>query len=257
MQRNTLIRSLCGVGLLLLAATGSRADYALATGFDYSTGKYGGDTATDILYIPTIATYENDKWVAKITIPFLRVKGPGTVAPDLGPLTTKTGETTTQTQSGLGDIVASGSYDFYRDHKSGLILSVLAKIKLGTASETKGLGTGANDYYWELDAARPLGNFTPFATLGYRIVGDPPAYNLHNVFYGSVGSSYQFNLNNSCGASLDLRGKIIDDGDAASELTVFYTRKLGPTWHIQVYTVTGFTDASPDFGLGAIATARF
>lgn len=244
-------------GLLLLVAANTRADYTVATGFDYSTGKYGQSASTDIFYVPLIGSYENDKWIAKLTIPYLRIKGPGTVAPDIGPVTQGTGQTITQTQSGVGDVVLSGGFDFYHDLKSGLTLSSTAKIKFGTASRTKGLGTGENDYYFQLDAAQPFGPLTPFATLGYRFVGDPPGYSLHNVFYGSIGSTYKLDLQNAFGASLDLREKIIDGGDAAAELAVFYVHKFDPMWRIQLYAVTGFTDASPDFGLGSIVSARF
>jgi hypothetical protein len=244
-------------GLFLLAAAYVRAEYSAATGFDYSTGKYGQSASTDIFYVPLIGSYENDRWIAKLTVPYLRIKGPGTVTPDIGPVTPGIGRTTIQTQSGIGDVVLLGGFDFYHDLKSGLTLSSTAKIKFGTASRTKGLGTGENDYYFQLDAAQSFGPLTPFATLGYRFVGDPPGYSLHNVFYGSIGSAYKLDLQNSLGASLDLREKIIDGGDAAAELAVFYVHKFDPTWRIQLYTVVGFTDASPDFGLGSIVAARF
>src|SRR6266446_7242895 len=37
--------------------------FSLTTGVDYSTGKYGGTSATDILYVPLTGAYEMDKWL--------------------------------------------------------------------------------------------------------------------------------------------------------------------------------------------------
>jgi hypothetical protein len=193
----------------------------------------------------------------KLTIPYIRLKGPGNVTPDLGPIGQGTGTTKIETQSGLGDIVASGGRDFYRNRQTGLILGATAKIKLGTASQAKGLGTGKNDYYLQLDATQPYGDFTPFASLGYRVVGNPSGYDLHNVYYGSIGSTYRLNPRDSIGASWDMREKINDSSSAAFELTAFYTHRIDAAWRAQAYAMTGFTDASPDFGLGAIVGYRF
>jgi hypothetical protein len=257
MKQNCLVSLIAIMALLPLFAAGAGAEYNVSTGFDYSTGKYGDTASTDILYLPLIGACEGDTWAVKLTIPYIRLKGPGNVTPDLGPIGQGSGTTKIETQSGLGDIVASGGFDFYQNRRTGLIIGAAAKIKFGTASQTKGLGTGKNDYYLQLDSAQPFGNFTPFASLGYRIVGNPTGYDLHNVFYGSFGSTYRLSPRDSVGASWDLREKINDLSSAASELTAFYTHKIDAAWRVQAYAMTGFTDASPDFGLGSIVGYRF
>src|SRR6266436_7323305 len=58
--------------------------FSLTTGVDYSTGKYGGTASTDILYVPLTAAYEMDKWLFKLTVPYIMVTGPGDVVRDIG-----------------------------------------------------------------------------------------------------------------------------------------------------------------------------
>src|SRR5229473_2226361 len=58
--------------------------FSLTTGADYSTGKYGGTSSTDILYVPLTGAYEMDKWLFKVTVPYIMVTGPGNVVRGIG-----------------------------------------------------------------------------------------------------------------------------------------------------------------------------
>ena len=58
------------LGLLAGNADGAKSNegrLSVSTGFDYSSGKYGTSSSTDILYIPVSAKYETDsarfKWL--------------------------------------------------------------------------------------------------------------------------------------------------------------------------------------------------
>lgn len=241
----------------LFGAARSYAQWTATTGFDYSTGKYGESSSTDIFYVPAIARYEADAWTFKATVPYIRITGPGNVVPDIGQVRLPTAPGVRQTQSGLGDVITSAGYDFYHDEASGLLLGLTGKVKWGTASRSKGLGTGENDYSLQLDAFRPFGNLTPFASVGYRVYGSPPGISLRNTWFGSAGASFKLDRDNSVGASFDLRQKISDQSDAAEELTGFVTHKFDPNWKVQGYALTGFTHASPDFGVGGLVSYRF
>src|SRR5690242_21390205 len=60
-------------------AAGHAEGLSLATGFDYTSGKYTGTENTDILYVPFIAKYETGPWTFRATVPYLRITGPGNV----------------------------------------------------------------------------------------------------------------------------------------------------------------------------------
>ena len=45
----------------------------LSTGFDYTSGKYGGATETNIRYVPLIAKYDTGPWALKLTVPYIHI----------------------------------------------------------------------------------------------------------------------------------------------------------------------------------------
>lgn len=55
---------------------------SFSTATDFTTGKYGGTTSTDIWYVPFTARYDRDRASFRVTVPYLNITGPGNV---LGP----------------------------------------------------------------------------------------------------------------------------------------------------------------------------
>src|SRR2546421_4498330 len=223
----------------------------LGTGFDYTTGKYGGSEKTDILYLPFYARYDTGAWIFKVTVPYLRISGPGNVIGAGEDRVTIPGRAgARRTESGLGDIVGSAFYNVLNERRAPIGIDLGVKVKFGTADETKGLGTGQNDYSLQADLFKPLGNWTAFGSLGHRWYGDPPGVNLRNVFYWSIGASNRLSSQTSAGLAYDFRPAIIAGGGQISELTAFLSHRLSREWKIQPYAVVGFGRASPDFGIG-------
>ncbi|MHB1231787.1 MAG: hypothetical protein ACYCZQ_04275 [Burkholderiales bacterium] len=232
------------------------ANFSLTSGLDYSSGKYGGTQSTEILYVPLTGKYEMDRWTFKLTVPYIRITGPGGVTRDIGGF--KTSGTTRTTASGLGDVVAAATYNVYDSGGANAwLIDLTGKVKFGTADETKGLGTGKNDYAAQADIYKIFDQFTAFGTLGYRLLGSPAGIHLDNVAYGSLGGSYKFSQQTSGGLILDLRQKAFASGAPQRELTAFVTHKLNQTWKAQSYIVKGFADGSPDWGAGAMLTRAF
>jgi hypothetical protein len=124
------------------------------------------------------------------------------------------------------------------------------KVKLGTADDAKGLGTGKNDYSLQADFFKTVDTNTLFASLGHRWYGDPPGVNLKNVFYASIGVSQRFSSQSSGGVVYDYRPAITSGGGEISELTAFLSERLSREWKVQPYALVGFGRASPDFGIG-------
>lgn len=241
-------------------AQASDSRVTVTTGMDYSSGKYGGTQATDILYIPVIGKYENGPWVFKLTVPYIRVTAPsgGTVVsvdPSGRLVRRSVGPSTTN--SGLGDIVTGLSYNVLNHAASQTAMDITGKIKFGTADQNKGLGTGQTDYALQADLYKTYGKTTALATLGYRVLGDPAGVSLNNVWFGSVGGAYKFTQETSGGLVLDLRQPSTATGAQMRELTAYMTQKMGARYKLQGYGIAGFTDASPDWGLGAMVSASF
>ncbi len=56
--------------------------FSFSAGMDFTQGKYGGTTTTDIWYVPFTARYRTGRTSVRVTVPYLNITGPGNV---LGP----------------------------------------------------------------------------------------------------------------------------------------------------------------------------
>ncbi len=226
--------------------------WRVGTGFDYSTGDYGDSVDTDIMYVPFNLSYHHDQWVAKLSVPWIQIKGPGSVigAGD-GGVVIGGGEDEVNTESGLGDIWASLSYSLQSFPTEWGYLDLIGKVKFPTADEDRGLGTGEMDYTLQVDYFKSLGKFSPMATLAYKIKGDPDDYEIDNVFYLSVGADYRYNKEINFGATLDFQEASSSQSDDALELFAYLGYRFSDSFLVTGYGYTGFTNGSPDIGGGA------
>lgn len=215
--------------LLAVSAPAYAKDiFSLGTGFEYTTGKYGGTTSTDILYIPVTGKYQSDRLTLKVTVPYIRVTGTGGVIINGRP----TGQvaTTKNTQSGLGDITASAAYNVYA--RGTRLLDLVGKVKLGTADASKGLGTGENDYAAQVDGYQLIKSTTLFATGGYKVMGQPAGLILRDVIYGSIGASQKLNNASSAGLMLDVAQSSNAKRSDRRELIAYATHKITPGFKV-------------------------
>jgi hypothetical protein len=238
--------------VLLLPVSGMAQSWVVSGGFDYTTGDYGGSGDTDILTLPFSAKYEVGRWAYKLSVPYVRISGPTDVVGGVGPINRPGARS--GTASGLGDPVFAVTYATLIDPDRPK-LDLTGKVKLGVADED--IGTGESDFMFQGDLYETYGDWTPFGTLGYRVLGDPDGVTLKDGFYVSAGVSYRLDEPTRVGAVLDWRQRTVSGGENALELTGFVTRRLNEQWKAQVYLIKGFSDASPDYGLGGSLSYEF
>jgi len=230
----------------------------LSIGADHSSGNYGASERTEIFYVPVTAKHETSRWTLKLVVPYIRITGPSNVIGAADPVVTLPGAgAVRRTESGIGDVVASAFHNVLNERDASFGLDIGTKIKFGTADDSRGLGTGKNDFSLQADFFKAIGAFTPFGTLGYRRYGDPAGVDLRNVVYGTIGSSYRMSQPTTVGLAYDWRDRIVQGGARVSELTAYISRKLSSDWKLQVYAVKGFTNGSPDFGAGSSLAYSF
>lgn len=259
-------------GMLLIgapvahAATTDNGRFSLSAGADYSSGKYGTDTTTDIWSVPVAAAYQTDRWTFKLTVPYINISGAGNVIPGVGkvnngnprgrgrgnggampaPETTANGSA-----SGLGDITASAGYELFGSADRTFGLDLTGKVKFGTADENKGLGTGKNDYGLSLDTYKVSGAWTAFGGVGWMKYGSSQYIQLKNGFNANIGADYKLNSSNNIGAYYYYRERIADTGASQSEIAGYWNHKFNDSLRVQAYALAGFADGSPDYGVGA------
>jgi hypothetical protein len=249
--------------LAWLHAAPSRAQSrtSLSFGAEYTSGDYGTGTSTDVLYLPVIARLWSGANLFEVTVPYIRITGPsgGTVVgvDHMGrPIQGGKGSKLT-TESGLGDIEAGYGRTLRDDLESGTRVNALFKVKLGTADETRLLGTGENDYWAELDAFQSVGALTWLGAIGYRVYGDPPGVNLRDIWFGSLGVSTRYGEAGSLGVVYNFGQPITSTGDSQRELRLYYRGQTAKDWHLLAYLLAGSGNASPDRGFGLLLTRSY
>jgi hypothetical protein len=238
----------CGAMLLAFAVHAEQGEFTLGAGLHYSSGDYGLGTTTRITMLAATGSYQNGPWVYKATVPYLEVSGASTVLPGTGPV--RGGAATTRTESGLGDIVLSATYEAYYDRATTLGIDLTAKLKLATADERRGLGTGEHDVAFAADGHRTFDRVTAFGGIAYYVLGDAPGAPLDNVWGANLGASYRLDARDSAGAMLEGRERVAPGTSRQRELVGFFVRKLDRSWKAQAYALIGLADGSPDWGLG-------
>lgn len=262
-------RSALFVATMLLAGAAHAADgLTLGLGVDYSSGDYGTGTTTKILSVPVSAKYASGDWTFKASLPWMRVEGDANVVPGLGNVLNLNpdgrgrggmggggeGETTTGTTSGVGDLRLAATYALPLQGAWGVDLT--GNVKIATADEDKGLGTGANDYGAAVDVFRSFGDTTAFGGVGYTVLGDSDFIEVDEIFNANLGLSHRVG-DNSVGVMYDYRQPTSETADDRSEVTGFYSLPAGESGKVQLYATKGLTDGSPDWGAGVSFSAGF
>jgi hypothetical protein len=228
-------------------------EYSLTSGLNYSTGDYGTDRTTEIWVVPFVLKAQKGRFSASLIVPYIRSTGPAVIR-ELGLVV---GDTTTQrTVTGLGDISANVSYDWYARADGTETASVSGKVKFPTGDREKGLGTGNYDYSLQLDGTKVMGNVALLGSVGYRIHGDLPDVDLRNVVYGSVGAFYVISSVHSVGITYDTRRRIIAQAAVPHDVNLFYSYKASEQTNVLLLLGKGFSNASQDWGGGLMFVWR-
>lgn len=172
-------------------STTSGTVFELSTGVIYQEGDFGTEDKFETLAVPVAVTATEDQFRFGASLPYMRTTAPvGVIVSQGGLLGTPlfaTNQTTQERTSreGIGDLTLQAAVDL---PVAGFATSIGTSVKLPTASSAKGLGTGKVDYSISGQVARPMGDITPFATLGYTVLGKPDGFDVRNTFGGSAGA---------------------------------------------------------------------
>lgn len=224
-----------------------------SAGMEVSRGDYGQTGNTTIIYVPLSYRMDSGPWQFAATVPWISVDGPGGVVRDLGRIGSGGGS---RSESGVGDIIVAATRNLALT-TGGTAIDFTGKLKLGTASRSKGLGTGEEDLHFQLDVYGKAGELTPFVTLGYKVLGDPPGTDLRDVFYLEIGASRPIGERRTAGLMWRGQERVVAGGKPQSEVTAFYLVRLDTEWTAQLYGLVGLADGSPDLGAGAFLIRRF
>ena len=239
------------------SATGER-QLGVTFGIEHASGDYGTGSSTDVLYFPVTAWMWHGRSMVQLTVPYIRVTAPADgAAVDIGRMGRPIhggSSSRTITESGLGDIEAGYRGILLDDLASGSRLDAVAMVKVGTADETRLLGTGENDYWVELDAFKTVGRLTWLAALGYRVYGNPPGVDLRDIWFASAGVWMRHGDADDFGVIGNFGQPIAAAGDPQKELRLYWQRATAGPWRLVAYVLAGTGNSSPEHGLGLLVT---
>jgi hypothetical protein len=222
----------------------------------FFTGTFGTNTTTNIIYVPNYIKYKIDDISLKLTIPFIVVQSNGVALS--GGAVIGTGKGASKTESGLGDVWLEGKYTLHHVLDTSFDLVPYTKIKFGTASRAKGLGTGENDYEAGMGIrTRFASRWFPFARVGYRFVGQPVGRVLDDILTYRAGVSYAMDRTNVLTVLFSGRQASQPGFASAAEIIAAWNYKIQPSLGLQVFGDKGLSNGSPDYGVGGGLTFRF
>jgi hypothetical protein len=224
-------------------------------GYHYSSGSYGDPQKTWIAYVPLVIRGEIDAWTIGLTLPYLHIQGPAGI---FGPLAGNTDETPPGGEEedpikrvqGQGDILLEASYTLWPWATHVPFLTGTGRIKFPTASEKKGLGTGALDFYVSAQAVWSARGLTPFLEIGYEHLSDSSEVDLNEAGRVSAGAAYNILNDVGLGISLDYGSPTSDDSGHRVDLVPFLTWRIADAWSLGTYGSAGLASGSPDVGVG-------
>lgn len=236
-------RRACGILLLApimtAAAPVRAADVFLGLEAGYSSGDFGTGVTSDLSSLTLSLGATAQDYEFNGSLPYLRL-----------------GEGNAGSQSGIGDAVLRAGRNIALDAPGDTRLNLAFAVKLPTADEDKGLGTGETDVGGFASVSRRWSTVKATLSLGYIKVGDPAGLDYNDVVTYGVGLSKNFSRAGGY-VSLDGRSAMMDGADAPLELSAGGFYLLDARYAVTGGVFFGLSDGSADAGANLGLLRRF
>ena len=242
-----------------------------------STGTYGTDTRTTLIYAPLSVRRLFRNGDISVTVPWVTIHSTGAVrlVGDRPNRTSNSGrgssgssgsgsgsENVTKdkgadddplpsatTDMGLGDVIIRGRYYVVDEGDYVPLVAVTGRIKLPTASESRGLGTGKFDEGIGLEVSKGIGlDWLIFVDGGYTFIGKPEGTNFRDQWWYDIGLGYYVTDRWLMSVYYEEYRSIIPGLDNPRDVYVSSMYKLSAAWRITASALVGLSDGAPDFG---------
>lgn len=248
--------ALAAFSFLAVSAAPARAEDYLQVGMgvDYSSGDYGDVEDTEIVAVPFSVKLNKGDFFLRASLPYVHIKGPGSVVPGDGGAIPGGTPGAVRSEDGIGDLSLSAGYSL--PLSDATYLDLTGRVKLPTASESRGLGTGTTDITAEAALSHQVGAVTLSGRGGRRFNGSSARFPLQDVWFAGASAYYQAG-DWTLGLDYDWRERSLPTAANRSEMTGSLTYRLSSRVRVQGYGYAGFTKGSPDAGAGLQFLYRF
>lgn len=262
------------------AAPKPAPEWRVSATVNYSSGSYGTDSRTNILYAPiTIRRVFRDGDVS-LTIPFLSISGTGAVRL-VGGTPTRTSTTasltgsvaavsgggkrpgssplsSSTTDSGLGDMILRGRYYLIEESDVSPLVALIGRIKIPTADADRGLGTGEFDEGAGVELTKTLADrWLAFLDGGYNFIGDAPGTDFKNQWWYDVGMGYDVTDQLTVSLFYEEYRALVNTVNNARDLLALTNYAVDDSLHLTGSLLIGPSNGAPNYGFGVGARLRF
>jgi hypothetical protein len=228
---------------------GARTDFRFLPA--YFSGDYGTGIDTSIVYLPMILVVSSERQEFRVTVPYLSIRtrepvlylNGEVIAPAPGGSTA---------ESGLGDVLVQEEVFVLQGTARRPWVSGILRIKLPTADDTKGLGSGEPDFGAGVAVTQPLGGaWNLIGTWMHTARGDPAGFDFRDTSWLTAGVHRRLSDRSSWHAFFDRRQSVIEGNPDLADFSLGYDRALarGVTFRSAVFV--GLSDTAEDFGVSA------
>lgn len=281
--------SLWGVGAAIAADSKSQGpaprdrSWQVSVAPTYSSGNYGTDTTTSILYVPfSVRRLFRDGDIT-LTIPFVSIRSTGAVrllgdvpnrTSNKGPGSSGSGSSgsgsgkgkkadddpldSSTRDSGLGDIILRGRYYVVDEGDFVPLIAVTGRIKFPTADEERGLGTGEFDEGFGFEVSKGIGlDWVAFVDGGYTFIGDPEGIDFRNQWWFDLGAGYYLTDRLFLSLYYEEYRAIVAGLSNPRDLLFAANYKATSAWRVYGSFLVGLSDGAPDYGITGGVSWRF
>ncbi|MCS6896844.1 MAG: transporter [Nitrospira sp.] len=253
----------------------------------YSRGNFGTNITSDFVYVPfSVRRLFRDGDIT-VVVPFVSVTSNGTATlvggqptptlpgrclrrsgteidtdkPEcLALLNAAQGVTAGQkvTHYGLGDIIVRGRYYAVEEGEFVPLIALTGRVKIPTASESKGLGTGALDHGYGVELSKMFGErWIAFLDGGYNFIGDPEGRELQNQYWFDVGGGYYLTKYFLFSVYYEEYRSLVADRVNIRDVFVACNYKVSDAWRFNGGVTVGLSNSAPDYGVSLGTSYRF
>lgn len=236
------------------------ARFTFKMGVGYDQGGFGSAEISKAYYAPFSVRYNARRFDLSVGSAFARIDTAGGVRLIDGVPTQTSANNGPLLESGIGDTTVRSRFFLANDEGRGTSrpsITPFVKVKIPTADEQRGLGTGKTDYGFGVELDKDIGPVFLFGDLGYTVVGKIPALNFRNRPSASFGVGKQVSEAVTVSSMLDWRRAIIAGNTNPAELVGVLSYKANHSVTITPNAFVGLTRGSSDFGIGLQTSFRF
>lgn len=267
----------------------SERNWQIGMSPSYSSGNFGTNTTSEFVYVPfSVRRYFRDGDVS-LVIPFVSVTSNGTATLVGGqPIQTLPGRCLKKggteidtdkpecltllnagqgvagqaaqrvTNSGLGDIILRGRYYLVEERDYVPLIAITGRLKIPTASEGKGLGTGALDHGYGIEISKLIGEkWLAFLDGGYNFIGNPDGVELQNQYWYDIGAGYYFTKNLLGSVYFEEYRALVPGLVNIRDLFFAMNYKASSAWRFNGGVAVGLSNGAPDYVLSIGTSYRF